>query len=309
MALCVMSLGVHTKMTCLWYTSRMHLKGIRFGLPLMKRLGLLKHHETYRVSWNRHPGVEIHYVLKGDIAWELRGKDRPLAISGGFFGIVPANARHRALDSKGTPAVRLGVIFEKPAPELADGTPFSPDDLKRIFKRLRENGGAVRRFSPRLSSTLHALTDSLSLENATTPDGQLQLRMLASELLYETFATLGEPESLADGHDVVPQIRKWIEKHFAEKITIPRLVKLSGYGRSRFFSLFFAETGMTPNDYLVRIRIEKAKKKLAKPSLEDSLLNIAIACGFNSAAAFSSTFRKHVGVSPREFRAQASALE
>ena len=77
----------------------MHLKGVRFGFPLMKRIGLLKHHETYRVAWNRHPGVEIHYVLKGDIAWELKGRDRPLAISGGFFGIVPANARHRALEA------------------------------------------------------------------------------------------------------------------------------------------------------------------------------------------------------------------
>lgn len=284
----------------------MHLKGTRFGFPLMKRLGLLNHHETYRVSWNRHPGVEIHYVLKGDIAWELKGKDRPLTISGGFFGIVPANARHRAIDNKGTPAVRLGVIFEKPASEMTAGTPFSPDDLKRIFKRFRENGGCVRRFSSRLSAALRNLTDALSLENATKPDGQMHLRMLASELLYETFATLGEPEALADGHDVVPKIRKWIDEHFSEKIPVSRLVKLSGYGRSRFFSLFVADTGMTPNDYLIRVRIEKAKRMLSKPSLEGSMLDLAVACGFNSAAVFSSTFRRHVGVSPREFRATST---
>ena len=285
----------------------MHLKGVRFGFPLVKRLGLLKHHETYRVAWNRHPGVEIHYVLKGDIAWELRGRDRPLAVSGGFFGIIPANARHRALDNKGTPAVRLGVIFEKPTPELADGTSFSHDDLKRIFKRLKENGGAVRRFSPRLSATLHALADALSIENATNPDGQLRLRMFAAELLYETYLTLGEPEALAEGHDVIPQIRKWIDAHFAERITGSQLVKLSGYGRSRFFSLFLADTGMTPNDYLVRVRIEKAKKLLSKPTLDGTILNLAVNCGFSSAAVFSSTFRKHVGVSPREFRNTAIA--
>lgn len=266
-------------------------------------MGLLKHHETYRVSWNRHPGVEIHYVLKGDIAWELRGNDRPLAVSGGFFGIIPANALHRALGNEGTPAVRLGVIFEKPISEMAEGTPFSPNDLKRIFRRLKENGGCVRRFSSRLSSTLHDLIGSLSLENATNPDVQLRLRLLASELLYETFAVLGEPEVLADGHDVIPQIRKWIDAHYAEKITVPRLVKLSGYGRSRFFSLFIADTGMTPNDYLVRIRVEKSKKMLSKPTLNGSMLDLAVACGFTSAAVFSTTFRKHVGMSPRDFRA------
>lgn len=280
----------------------MHLKGVRFGFPLVMRLGLLKHHETYRVAWNRHPGIEIHYVLKGDIAWELRGRAQPLAVSGGFFGIVPANARHRALGDKGTPAVRLGVIFESPVPEMASGTPFSHDDLNRIFRRLTENGVVVRRFSSRLSATLHALTAALSLENATHPDGKLRLRILASELLYETFATLGEPEALAEGHDVIPQIRKWIDAHFAERITIPRLIKLSGYGRSRFFSLFLADTGMTPNDYIVRARITKAKEMLSDPTRNGSILSLAVACGFDSAAVFSSTFRKHTGISPREFR-------
>ena len=286
----------------------MHLKGVRFGLPLMKRLGLLKHHETYRVSWNRHPGVEIHYVLKGDIAWELHGELKPLAVSGGYFGIIPAGKRHRALGNKGTPAVRIGAIFEKPLPEYAKGSPFSPDDLKRIFRRFRENGGCVRRFSPRLSATVHDLADALTLEAAQDPDGQLRLRTLTAALIHETYVTLGEPEALAEGHDVVPKIRKWIDAHCAEKIATDRLVKLSGYGRSRFFTLFLADTGMTPNDYLIRARIELAKRKLSRKALDGSMLDLAVACGFNSASVFSTTFRKHVGMSPREFRAQRLAV-
>ena len=239
---------------------------------------------------------------RGGIAWELRGKERPLTVSGGFFGIIPANARHRAIDNKGTPAVRLGIIFEKPTPAMSVGTSFSPDDLKRIFKRFKENGTSVHRFSSRLASTLRELAATLSLENAANPDGRLQLRMLTSRLLHETFVTLGEPEALDKGHAVVPQIRKWIDAHAAEKITIPRLIKLSGYGRSQFFSLFFADTGMTPNDYLVRTRIEKAKKLLSGPCFDHTILDLAMSCGFKSAAVFSSTFRKHVGVSPRDFR-------
>ena len=285
----------------------MHLKGFRFGFPLILRLGFHNHHETYRVSWNRHPGIEIHYVLKGDIAWELRRKSKRLAVYGGSFGIIPAYAQHRAPDNNGTPAARLGVIFESPSPEMANGTPFSPDDLKRIYRRFKENGGCVRRFSSRLSSTLHELTNALSIENATNPDGQMRLRTLSAELVYETFAALGEPEALAEGRDVIPKIRKWIDAHYAEKITVPQLVKLSGYGRSRFFSLFVADTGTTPNDYLVRIRIENAKKSLSKPAFEESMFDLSVSCGFTSAAVFSSTFRKHVGMSPREFRAKVLA--
>lgn len=284
----------------------MHLKGTRFGFPLIRRVGLLKHNETYQVFWNRHPGIEIHYVLKGAISWELHGRASPLTISGGSFGIVPARSRHRALDNKGTPAIRLGIIFEKPSPEHASGTPFSPDDIRRIFRRFRQNGCCVRRFSTRLSALLREFSDAITLEAVQNPDNQLQLRSLASSLVYETYITLGRPEALAEGHEVVPKIRKWIDSHCAEQISTDRLVKLSGYGRSRFFSLFLADTGMTPNNYLVRARINLAKRILTKKKGKVSILDAAIACGFKSASVFSTTFRKQVGLSPRKFRSRGS---
>ena len=59
---------------------------------------------------------------------------------------------------------------------------------------------------------------------------------------------------------------------------------------------------MTPNDYLIRARIELAKRKLSRKTLDGSMLDLAVACGFNSASVFSTTFRKHVGMSPRGFR-------
>lgn len=283
----------------------MHLKGIKFGFPIARRIGLLKHHETYRIAWNRHPGVEIHYVLKGKIVWELGRSEQPIVVPGGSFGIIPAKARHRALDGMGAPAIRIGAIFETPRSCYAEST-FTHGDVKRILGRFRASGGCVRRFSTRLSTAVHSLAAELErgLSLDLAPDGQLRLRMLAANLVYETYAALGEPEILAEGHDVIPQIRKWIDEHSAEDVSLDTLVKLSGYGRSRFFSLFLAETGMTPNNYLVRARIERAKQRLTRQSPPDSMLKLAIDCGFGSASAFSSTFRKIVGMSPRAFLAQ-----
>ena len=205
----------------------------------------------------------------------------------------------------GAPSIRIGAIFETPRSCYAEST-FTHSDVKRILGRFRANGGSVRRFSTRLSTAAHSLASELEqgLSLDLTPDGQLRLRMLAANLVYETYAVLGEPEILAEGHDVIPQIRKWIDEHCAEDVSLDTLVKLSGYGRSRFFSLFLAETGMTPNNYLVRARIEHAKSRLAGKSPPDSILKLAIECGFRSASAFSTTFRKVVGISPREFLAK-----
>lgn len=282
-----------------------HIKGQRFGFPLVRQLGVLKHLGTYPVFWNKHTGLEIHYVLKGDIAWELEGMAEPFAVPGGYFGIIPAGTKHRAFGNKGTPAIRLGIIFDRPAADFAKGTVFTAADLKRIFKRFRGNGAHIRRFSSRLSSIARDLANAVSVEAVTEPDDQLRLRTLVSSLIHETYVTLGEPEALAAGHDVVPKIRRWIDTHCAENISIDKLVKISGYGRSRFFTLFLTDTGMTPNDYLVRKRIHLAKKRLSKKDMCGSMLDLAVACGFNSSSAFASTFRKHVGMSPREFHNQA----
>ncbi len=279
-----------------------HLKGTRFGFPLIQRLGVLKHLGTYPVSWNRHAGLELHYVIKGDISWEISGSESPLAITGGSFGIIPPGTDHRAFNDKGTPAIRLGTIFEKSVSKYAAGTPFSPDDLKRIFYRFKENAGNVRRFSKRLSAIVRDFADAMMVADVKDPDEQLRLRTLSSQLLYETYVTLGEPEALAEGYDVIPKICQWIDEHCSETVSMDRLVKLSGYGRSRFFELFLADTGMSPNDYLVRARIELAKRKLTEKPKDVSMLELAVSCGFNSASVFSSVFRKYVGMSPRDFR-------
>lgn len=284
----------------------MHLKGVKFGFPLVQRIGLLKHHDTYRIAWNRHAGVEIHYVLKGKIVWELDHGEAPLVVPGGSFGIIPARARHRALDGMGSPAIRLGAIFETPRSCDTAATPFLRSDVNRMFERFRANAGMTHRFSPSLSTAVRRLAAELNrgLSIDLDYDGQLRLRILSANIVYETYAVLGESEVLAEGHDVIPQIRKWIDAHCTENISIDKLVKISGYGRSRFFSLFLAETGMTPNNYLVHARIERAKNLLAQKSPPSTMLKIALDCGFRSASAFSSTFRKLIGMSPREFLAK-----
>ena len=179
-------------------------------------------------------------------------------------------------------------------------------DVNRMFERLRANAGMTHRFSPSLSTAVRRLAAELNrgLSIDLDYDGQLRLRILSANLVYETYAVLGESEVLAEGHDVIPQIRKWIDAHCTENISIDKLVKISGYGRSRFFSLFLAETGMTPNNYLVHARIERAKNLLAQKSPPCTMLKIALDCGFRSASAFSSTFRKLIGMSPREFLAK-----
>ena len=284
-----------------------HLKGKRFGVPLIQRYGVLNLNSSYPISYNCHSGLEIHYVLKGEITWEVEGSDEPLRVIGGCFGIIPAKAVHHALGNNATPATRIGVIFTPNPSACSSGTPFSAEELGEMFAKFSSCGATVRRISPRMAAILRELSDAMNLKAAKDPKQLIRLRVLSSDLIHETYRILDEPEALAIGHDVIPKIRQWIDGHLAEDISVERLVALSGYGRSRFYTLFTSNTGLSPNDYVLRARIQKARKALSSHKSGVSMTDLAVRCGFSSSSTFSKSFRKIVGKSPREFMRTAKS--
>jgi transcriptional regulator GlxA family with amidase domain len=61
---------------------------------------------------------------------------------------------------------------------------------------------------------------------------------------------------------------------------------------------------MTPNDYLQRLRVTRARDLLVTTS--QSVTDIAYATGFSSSQYFSNVFRKYAGTTPSTFRARAT---
>ena len=59
-------------------------------------------------------------------------------------------------------------------------------------------------------------------------------------------------------------------------------------------------TGLTPNDYLLRLRVKKAQELLAQS--RQSLTDVGLATGFSSGQYFSNVFRKYTGQTPREYQ-------
>ena len=69
----------------------------------------------------------------------------------------------------------------------------------------------------------------------------------------------------------------------------------------RHFSRSFRQTfGETPHQYLLTRRIERACYLLRTTDMQ--VAEVCLDVGFNSVGSFTSTFRRHVGVSPTEYR-------
>jgi AraC family transcriptional regulator len=91
----------------------------------------------------------------------------------------------------------------------------------------------------------------------------------------------------------------------ATDLGLNTLAAESGYSRSHFLRTFRAAMGCSPHRWLTRLRMDHAKTMLRRDS--ESLIDIALACGFSSHAHFSNTFRQIVGVTPSEYRRSHSS--
>lgn len=283
-----------------------HIKGIRFDLPLVRRLGLIDDSEAHRIAWNTHEGLEIHYVLRGRFTWEIRNSRKPLSVHGGHFVIIPAGRAHRAAGETGTPSFRLGVILEPFSGKFARSSSFSPDELREILDTLATKTLVLRPLTPDVLKCLRTLREAMIAFKPDDLTSRLRLRTLSELLLAETKAALETDSPMPHDNRLMDNICQWINQHLTEDISSEQLVAKSGYGRSRFFALFRTEIGLTPADYIVRERIALAKNLLrSQPDL--TATQIAKRTGFNSPSFFTLNFRKQTGTTPTAFRASLSA--
>ena len=93
---------------------------------------------------------------------------------------------------------------------------------------------------------------------------------------------------------------EWLEVHFPRDITIAEVVAFIGLNPKYFSRLFKAETGRSPQDFLVHLRMDKAQSLLAKPEL--SVGDVARSVGYPDPLQFSRMFKRTKGVSPAQFR-------
>jgi two-component system response regulator YesN len=84
-------------------------------------------------------------------------------------------------------------------------------------------------------------------------------------------------------------------------VSLRELAEHVNLSTNHFCTVFSQATGKTFTEYLTDLRMEKAKELLSNAALRTS--DVAYQVGFNDPHYFSYLFRKHEGVSPRDYRA------
>lgn len=117
--------------------------------------------------------------------------------------------------------------------------------------------------------------------------------------LIRSLLKINTSKSLISDKFEIEKIIEYMHQHFGEKLSVGILAKLINMSESHFIRIFKKEIELTPMEYLIKLRIEKAKKLLM--SNTKSITEIAFLCGFNSTSHFSSCFAKQLGMTPSAY--------
>jgi AraC-like DNA-binding protein len=101
---------------------------------------------------------------------------------------------------------------------------------------------------------------------------------------------------------VITKAKEYIQEHQTENLRLGHVAKACNTSTFYFCKMFKKVTGINFTDYLSRVRIEKSKNLLLNPNLRVS--EIAFEVGFQSLTHFNRVFKKILGHSPTEYRAQ-----
>jgi AraC-like DNA-binding protein len=102
---------------------------------------------------------------------------------------------------------------------------------------------------------------------------------------------------------VPPGIRRavqWLEEHVAERICLRTLADHARLSPRHFARCFRHNTGCTPHQYHLRVRLARARELMTRPQLP--LAELAPTCGFCDQAHLGRHFRRAFGITPAAFR-------
>lgn len=119
-------------------------------------------------------------------------------------------------------------------------------------------------------------------------------------ILSERSDCMEKQKKKAKNHDRIKEILSYIKQNYNENITLNDLAQKSNLNSKYLCTVFKQLTGKTPIDYLIYYRIECACEQLV--FTDNSITEIALACGFNDISYFIKKFHKLKHTTPLKYR-------
>ncbi|MDQ3799893.1 MAG: AraC family transcriptional regulator [Acidobacteriota bacterium] len=243
-------------------------------------------------SWH-----ELHVMLGGQLITEkisASGKLVTTRAAAGNLCLTPAGQPIRAHWEK--PLDNLGIFLE---PDFVAQTAAE--------NRFGSNFEFVEVYKNEDPLIQHIGLTLLAESNSETPAGRLYTDSLIQTLVlhllknYTTASAAGENRNGGLSGYRLRRVTEFIDANLEEDLTLAEIAAVADLSQFHFARAFRKTTGMTPQQYVMQRRIERAKQLLlAKDDLP--LVEISLRSGFKNQSHFTTLFRKFTRLTPKIWR-------
>jgi AraC-like DNA-binding protein/quercetin dioxygenase-like cupin family protein len=252
---------------------------------------------SWRLEERTRPHYQLWLATGGSACLTVAGQEYPL--SAGTALLVPPLAPHAGTHDPAQPLRCYVLHFAVRV--LGAAAPGALDALPR-----------VSRPDAALWEKLVAAAEEVCAELAAGRPGAALLAGAAMAravgLLWraaaEQHARVEPPARTAPAQ--LEAVFTYLATHYAEPVTLARLARLANLSPAHFSTVFRRATGLSPFQYVQRLRLQRARELLA--ATDEPVAQVAAQAGFADPFYFSRAFKRLEGLSPTQYRRAVRAM-
>lgn len=228
----------------------------------------------------------IYPINKGDIVFRKPGQL--------VQGIMPYSCYLICFDMTGSSGKsRQNYVFD----ESQEFQPhYSNAMLDNIPPVLHSNGGEKYRH----------LFDAVLKEFIGYEEfSSVLLKALVLQIIFELYKNAINPLNTVKiptvaQYRLLERVIEYIQNNIGNKLNLKDLSNIAYLSPNYLHKIFTEAMGITPNEFIIKVKINRSKELLART--DASISNIAIQCGIENIPYFSYLFKKQTNLTPGEFR-------
>ncbi|HTR40259.1 MAG TPA: AraC family transcriptional regulator [Pseudomonadales bacterium] len=266
-----------------------------------------------RLPKHRNGGLELHYIARGHLHWEIEGRPFLVPPKSVFF-TFPWEKHGSSADFEPGHFFHF-VVFRMRQPEelnpakirLAPGFGLSHAEESEIFFKLLSVRNRCFVASPDFAWVMARLTKELTEPGALARTNIIALsRAVLCELVKNARSTESRNHKNHSSEPRVIQFANELRTRCAEPWTLDSMAAACRLKRTQFEILTKELTGDTPSRLLNRFRVRLSQQPLR--SGHRTITEIAFNSGFSSSQYFSRIFKNIIGITPSQYRQRRGNL-